>query len=129
MTALPSASIFWIPAPATPRQRVEAAIERLIALLDVIDGDENLEDNGDGEPWLGGFCGDCRDLEADPSDDEPSLGAPERHPFAREFTIDGVLQPRSGWLLRHAVASQEHWADGSHAAYDLEEENAHRGEA
>ena len=95
----------------------------------MLDRDENPEDNGDGELWLAGFCGDCRDLEADPSDDEPSLGTPERHPFVREFTIDGVLQPRSGWLLRHSGGSQEHWSDGSsHIIYDLEEENEY-GEA
>jgi hypothetical protein len=35
------------------RQRAEAAIERLIALLDAIDGDADLECNGDLEPSLG----------------------------------------------------------------------------
>lgn len=37
----------------TIRQQAEEAIERLIALLDEIDGDADLEPNGDLEPSLG----------------------------------------------------------------------------
>jgi len=32
------------------RDRIENAIEALVALLDEIDGDPNMEDNGDYEP-------------------------------------------------------------------------------
>lgn len=35
------------------RAELEARIEELVALLDLIDGDENLEDNGDLEPSFG----------------------------------------------------------------------------
>lgn len=35
------------------RQQAEEAIERLIALLDTLDGDADLEPNGDLEPSLG----------------------------------------------------------------------------
>lgn len=34
------------------RNRIEGAIEGLVALLDALDGDENLEETGDNEPWL-----------------------------------------------------------------------------
>ncbi|MHB1104424.1 MAG: hypothetical protein ACYC0C_16935 [Devosia sp.] len=41
-----------IPTPPL-RQRLETEIERLIGLLDFIDGDPDLEANGDLEPSLG----------------------------------------------------------------------------
>ncbi len=61
------------------RKRLEARIEELIELLNILDGDPDLEDNGDSEPsignvgrYVGGQC--LYDLETDTSDDEPSLG-------------------------------------------------------
>lgn len=50
------------------RQRLETEIERLISLLDAIDGDADLE------PSLAGFDRDTGDLESDTADNEPSLG-------------------------------------------------------
>ncbi|MCJ2131275.1 hypothetical protein [Methylobacterium sp. E-045] len=48
------------PSPAMIRAEIEAAAlaamdaaDRLIAILDGMDGDENLEDGGDAEPCLG----------------------------------------------------------------------------
>ena len=38
---------------AARRQDLENKIEELIALLDLIDGDPDLEDNGDAEPSIG----------------------------------------------------------------------------
>jgi hypothetical protein len=35
------------------RREIEATVERLIAILDVFDGDENSEDDACGEPSLG----------------------------------------------------------------------------
>ncbi|MGE6739667.1 hypothetical protein ACQKGC_05265 [Allorhizobium pseudoryzae] len=35
------------------RREIEATVERLIAILDMFDGDEDLEDDASGEPWLG----------------------------------------------------------------------------
>ncbi|WP_152048244.1 hypothetical protein [Aureimonas psammosilenae] len=35
------------------REVIATEIERLIGLLDVIDGDCDLEDDGSAEPWLG----------------------------------------------------------------------------
>ncbi|MFF0947474.1 hypothetical protein ACFYE9_07330 [Rhizobium leguminosarum] len=57
------------------RETIEAYVEQLIALLDLLDGDPDLEDNGDFEPSIGStpqFIGnDCYDdLELDAADDE-----------------------------------------------------------
>ncbi|MBY3590636.1 hypothetical protein HJA87_12180 [Rhizobium bangladeshense] len=70
---------------ALQREIVEACIEQLIALLDLFDGDPDLEDNGDLEPSIGStpqFVGDqcIYDLELDDcdyeegGDDEDTLG-------------------------------------------------------
>lgn len=61
------------------RARLEAKIEELVALLDLVDGDCDLEDNGDDEPSLGatgrlGPDGVEDDLEDDTSDSEHSMG-------------------------------------------------------
>lgn len=60
------------------RAHLETKIEELIALLDVLDGDPDLEDTGDDEPWIGGAAiygrnGIEHDLEQD-DDSEHSLG-------------------------------------------------------
>lgn len=61
------------------REELETRIEEMIALLDILDGDCDLEDNGDAEPSLGGPSlygpqGLEHDLEGDTSDDELPLG-------------------------------------------------------
>ena len=62
------------------RQQAEEAIERLIALLDEMDGDADLEPNGDLEPSLGvgrlwspahGHRYTSEDLEGHDASDEP----------------------------------------------------------
>ena len=58
--------ILFLPITLTMRLRLEAAIENLIALLDEIDGDAEIEPAVDDE--------DGGDEEPD-TDDEPSLGA------------------------------------------------------
>lgn len=58
--------------PSLSRREIESAIERLIALLDLIDGDPDLEDGADGEPSLGWVMSQSRCpliLPADPCDD------------------------------------------------------------
>lgn len=40
-----------------PRQLIEDEIERLIGLLDAIDGDADFEPDAEGEPWLASFGG------------------------------------------------------------------------
>jgi len=56
------------------RERLEAKIEELIAMLDLLDGDPDLE------PYLtntrGPTGGSADDREGDDSDSEPSLGWP-----------------------------------------------------
>ncbi|MBB4255462.1 hypothetical protein [Rhizobium sp. BK008] len=57
------------------RETIEAYVEQLIALLDLLDGDPDLEDNGDFEPSIASTAqcfGNERfdDLEMDTADDE-----------------------------------------------------------
>lgn len=47
------------------RARLEAKIEELVALLDLVDGDENLE------PYLADTDPKCADIEGEDSDFEP----------------------------------------------------------
>lgn len=91
------------------RREAAAEIDRLIALVDAIDGDPDLEvdqaddedggddeDNGDSEPSLGSLghtsqvdwmCGGRDDLERDECDHEPSLGWP--NPVPGRSRLDG----------------------------------------
>jgi hypothetical protein len=75
-----------IPTPST-RRSIEDAIERLLALLDRMEGDPDLEANGDEHDasWPEGYSGanfgaaceddeDGHDAEADKADAEPELG-------------------------------------------------------
>ncbi len=122
------------------RKRIEATIEHLLSILDAYDGDENLEDDGCGEPWLSSgaaehrtaWCddrGDDRESEDEHDEDggdlEPTLGAPERHPSSWEYAPFGVVC-RDPWPLRHVrEKSQEQWADGLAGDHEREEENEH----
>ncbi|MFN3506235.1 MAG: hypothetical protein ACK4ZU_02080 [Allorhizobium sp.] len=58
------------------RKRLEAKIEELIEMLDLLDGDPDLEDNGDMEPSIGStpYLGEY-DLEWDCSDTETETWA------------------------------------------------------
>ncbi|BCH22101.1 hypothetical protein MesoLjLb_18860 [Mesorhizobium sp. L-8-3] len=66
-----------------------------MSILDEADGDENIEQDEDNEPWLAGDYGGFQDLERDDSEDEPSLGwssafnqaLPDR--FGRVDIVDG----------------------------------------
>lgn len=46
-------SIFFLAFDQRDRTSIATVIERLINLLDDLDGDPNLEDGADSEPWLG----------------------------------------------------------------------------
>ena len=87
------------------------AIAHGIATLDALDAPHvDLEDEGEAEPSLGWIDGkpvlsDNHDDREAEDDDEPILGAPERHPSCYQFA------------LCDATSSPEHWADGS-ARYD-----------
>lgn len=100
------------------RRNTELLVMRLVAFLDDLDGDPDLEDDdreesGDREPSLGSFdrminqeksyrVGACDvDAELDTADDEPALGSLDH---------------------RH---SQEHWATGDRR--DLEHDGAESG--
>ena len=79
------------------------ALDTAIATLDALDAaGMDLEDDGTAEPWLGWIDGkpvlsDSHDDREAEDDDEPMLGAPERHPSCYQFA------------LCDATSSQEHW--------------------
>jgi len=86
---------------------IDHALDTAISILDALDAPGvDLEDDGTAEPWLGWIDGkpvlsDSHDDREAEDDDEPILGAPERHPSCYQFA------------LCDATSSQEHWADGS----------------
>lgn len=55
----------FLPLTRARRSRIELTIERLIAILDEIDGNPDMEDTGDFEPYLGGYAGSTTDAEID----------------------------------------------------------------
>ena len=89
------------------RSVIGEAVDHAIVILDALDApDVDLEDEGEAEPWLGWIDGkpvlsDSHDDREAEDDDEPILGAPERHPSCYQFA------------LCDATSSQEQWADGS----------------
>lgn len=89
--------------PDSDRAAIATSIERLIDMLDAMEGDPDLE------PYMASFdwgpcddreddAGDCR--EADYADDEPMLAAAERHPNAMS------------WNDAPEKHTQERWAAG-----------------
>ncbi len=94
----------FVPLDATA---IGDAVDTAIATLDAMDAaGVDLEDDGTAEPSLGWIDGmptlsDSHDDREAEDDDEPILGAPERHPSCYQFA------------LCDATSSQEHWADGS----------------
>ncbi|MFT3986294.1 hypothetical protein [Aestuariivirga sp.] len=108
------------------RQGIEDMIEALIARLDAADDDPDLEDTGDDEPTLGaadsgyGWSGHnllhshqpmSDECEAD-ADNEPSLGALERHPGPFETRQRSQLSwGASGTDDREDACEDEGWQD------------------
>lgn len=68
-----------IPDTMTDREAIETAIEELIDLLDRIEPDPDLEENGDLEPSIS--CHDDRELDLadDEEDDPPEESDPDEH--------------------------------------------------
>jgi len=100
-------------------------VDHAIATLDALDAPgADLEDDGTAEPCLGWIDGkpvpsDSHDDREAEDDDEPILGAPERHP---------AWDPWSSG--RNSTGRQTHWSDGrndpandgeAEAGYDLPE--------
>lgn len=120
------------------REQIEDEIERLIGILDAMDPDDDLEENGDREPWLG-WAEDRHavildlsdDREGDCSDDEPSLGALNvqlAEPLLRMGGPYGhglfPMHRETGELSYHSAGfSQVAWAMGS----DSDREDEHDG--
>ena len=72
---------------STPRQAVEDAIDRLIGLLDQLDGDPDLEDGGDDEPWLAAPEGLSGQFYSGPADDR-EIDADFEPDFEPDLEID-----------------------------------------
>lgn len=129
------------------RERIEATIEAMIAMLDELEGDPDFEPGNDDEPVLGwheaargrgmsltpddeaesawseGEDQDRFTHNAATEDDEPSLAAPEPSGIAYSWPR-GLKTPGWGWYAPLGNASQEHWAQGdTHHGADLEEEH------
>lgn len=88
------------------RAAIATSIERLIDMLDAMDGDTDLEPSLAESFNEQGGSGD--DREGDEADFEPSLGAAERHPNALS------------WIDQAHTHSQEQWASGERT--DLEDD-------
>ena len=128
------------------RAQVENTLDRLIALLDTLDGDVDLEETADAEPSLGWIDGKPQlsdgsheDREADTADDEPTLGAPERSPWVTSMTCP-YHEPADGSRpYRTRDGRQTHWSAGrngdgandgeSEPGYDLPEGDDERDAA
>ncbi|TPN53979.1 hypothetical protein [Mesorhizobium sp. B1-1-7] len=94
--AVPSKCTIFLAMTPTLRLQLATTIESLIALLDEIDGDSDVEATGDDEPSLGwnaaGQPGFTEDVEFDTGDDEdghdrePTLGASNDYNGSRNQT-------------------------------------------
>jgi hypothetical protein len=124
-----ASGVFFVTLSADDRAGIATTIERLINMLDDMEGDENLEATGDEEPSLGWpsngssalnkdaptddregeahwtDAGPMYELEQDDSDNEPTLGAPEG-----------------------TVHNQQQWEASSAMPDECEEENEHGGD-
>ncbi|QIX20083.1 hypothetical protein FOB41_07415 [Agrobacterium pusense] len=88
------------------RARLEAKIEELVALLDLLDGDENLE------PYLADTYPEKEDREGDDSDFEPEetdqngdegdccRSEDEWRPFSGDLKFDGSGNSIAGRMIR-----------------------------
>ena len=86
-----------MPGEALPRHQIERAIDHLISLLDALDGDCDLEEGGDLEPYLAGDDPVNSDRECDDERewDQAEDGIADRDGLAEQFGgvgfIEGVL--------------------------------------
>lgn len=91
------------------RRAIEGAVERLIAILDALDGDPDLE------PSFGSDDEREGDLDAEEGDGDPD----EEDAGDAEPTM-GAIEARNG-------QSQERWAMSAYGLDEIEEENEHGG--
>jgi hypothetical protein len=86
------------------RQEVADTIERLIAILDEIDGEAELEPTGD--------------------EDEPTLGWPAGVARVTGSTMDGEAEPSLGWTDTVNQASHNRQGDSTTFSLDGEKDDA-----
>ena len=84
-----------IPAILETRQRLEAKIEELIALLDLVDDDPDLEDTGDDE--LGE---DDEPEETDQNGDEADFSGTQEDGLGPAYGFDGTGNSKARTMLR-----------------------------
>lgn len=79
---------------ALPRHRIEAYIEQLIDLLDHLDGDADLEEGGDLEPYLAGADPGDNDREHDEEReyDPAECGIADQDGLAEQFSGIGFIR-------------------------------------
>lgn len=125
-----SMSATFLMIDASDRLAVATTIERLINMLDEMEPDPDLEENGDDEPWLAWEESgphdspydrrDDRELDLDSdegdgkADDEPMLGAPERHwSHSQASWAAGHYDDREddGDDLEPSLGGAGHWTD------------------
>lgn len=110
--------VFFLTLNSQDRLSIATTVERLIGMLDALDGDPDIEANGDERDQSYPHGGqktdqpyedaeDGEDWEADFADDEPELGAPENHP-----TKPSKGRPAYGKDARVLEADQSHWSQG-----------------
>lgn len=103
------------PTPAALRSRIEAAVDKMIAVLDALDApDEDLEPSvGEANGVLDGESDAGEEPEFDDSDDEPSMGAIEGRDGTR-WIGGGVddLEPSLGFLEHHPNSTICTWGYG-----------------
>jgi hypothetical protein len=116
------------------RKDLEASLERMLSVLDAMDGDPDLEDNGDGEPSIGSCSGRSQifwswgntdDRELDFGEEDLQLGwanegrqtflhgrNDEHEPSLGAPEAFPMLTCMWGHVVDHR-SSQLHWAQGS----------------
>lgn len=86
-----SGATLFLPLSPDMRQRIESTVENLLALLDVIDGDENME------PDLAGFDPRTMDDREHDDDFEPSIGRSGDLEFdPAEYDAPGLIEGGQG---------------------------------
>lgn len=110
--------VFFLTLDRSDRVSIATTIERLIDMLDALEQDPDLEDDGDDEPSLG-WCGHSErqygvrdDCEFDTSDDEDG----------------GDLEPTLGANEMRNGESQDRWSLTAYGTDDVEDENEHGGD-
>jgi hypothetical protein len=106
---------------AEQRRRIEAAVEAMIAALDAIDGDADLEPSLGYQPGRHVDLEDEHDGREPPEDEEPSLGSFDRMTDQRKSWRQAELP--AVWLATDAEHDRSDYEDGGDRERDDAEES------